>query len=400
MFRLINLGVLEAPISWFKIDLGLIGLETLDNWDEIKQYESIIKAKSLYMEYIEKLIVEYKPPEMEKIIDNDIGNQIQDISTMTNEEIQEDLDRIIGAINILNEYDQEDRSVSLLTDPPKILFAYGDKREVAVGGAMTLLSVDVGANICCIADIRENVSWVEYFHDEEEIDENTYFDIKEDTQFLEMEDPTALRDIYIKALQSIMIGSEVLLGVLELESNAFNFSLFQELDIPSEELDKLQTYYKNKIKQGKFPKLSDRRIKVKWYGEGNDKFNFEGIFRSILDIANEIQINPAYHNTFATGIVATTQESTSFYILSSDIKSDNVGLDYTTLHALYKRLDETDMAPLCWFKINLGIETLSLHPFWKGAFQYDNLRIVLSNYQKYIENLIRIQKKEDIFRIY
>ena len=129
------------------------------------------------------------------------------ISLMSDEEIEEDHDKCMGALNRLNELDEEDKAVSLLYDPPKILFAYGDRKKVAIGGAMSLLAVDVGANLCCIAELRENVSWGEYIFGEtpEELDENAFYNIQEDQSFLELENPVDLRDIYGKAFQQIMI---------------------------------------------------------------------------------------------------------------------------------------------------------------------------------------------------
>ncbi len=402
MFRLINLGVLEAPISWFKIDLGLTGLHALDKWDEIKDREDVMQAISSYQDYMRNLIVKFRPPQMEKIIDMDLGKTISDISRMSQEEIENDLEQVMGAINRLSEYDEENRAESLLTDPPRILFAYGDKKKVAIGGALALLSVDVGANICCIVDLREDISWGEYFLEDESkfIDEETFYDIEEDSQFLELENPVDLRDTYIHAFQTIMQGSEVFLGLLELESNGFKFSLFQELDLPEQDLEKIQAHYQHKIKNGKFPKLRNRRIKVNWYGKGKQIFNFEGIFRSVLDIAQEIKNNPDYHDRYAAGIVATSQKSAHFYILSSNFQNSSHGIDFDTLNRLFMDLKNSTLAPLCWFKISLGESTLKQHPFWKGAFQYDTLQIVLSKYESYIDELIRIKKSENQYRIY
>ncbi|MCK5346477.1 MAG: hypothetical protein KAR20_23870, partial [Candidatus Heimdallarchaeota archaeon] len=312
MFKLINMGVLAAPISWFKVDLGLKGLEALDGWDKIKERPEILEAIATYQDYLRNLIIVREEKSIEKILEEDLGTYIQDVSSMSDDEIEEDLDKCMGTLNQLNELDEEDKAVSLLYDPPKILFAYGDRKKVAIGGAMSLLAVDVGANLCCIADLRENVSWGEYIMGEtpEELDENAFYNILEDQSFLELENPVDLRDIYGKAFQQIMQGSEAFLGVLELESNAFDFSLFRELDIEDNDLQKITHYYRSKIKTGKFPKLQDGFIKVKWYGKGNEYFSFSDEFPSILDISEKINTNEAYQDKFATGIVATTEEST------------------------------------------------------------------------------------------
>ena len=67
---------------------------------------------------------------------------------------------------------------------------------------------------------------------------------------------------------------------------------------------------------------------------------------------------------------------------------------------MYQKLLKTDMAPLCWFKITLGLESLKKHAFWKQASQYNNLFKKLQNYKKYIKRLTIIKEKEKKYRIY
>ena len=401
MFHLLKKGVLAAPISWFKVDLGLAGLAQLDGYEEIKDRPDVQSAQKEYLSYVRGLIIKREENTVEKILDEDLGKPIS-IKDMTEDEIEEDLEKSMDALNTLNELAEEDRAVSLLYNPPKILFAYGDQKRAVIGGAMTLLSVDVGKNFSCIADLRENLSWGEYYYDDstKETDEDAFYDIQEDQQFLELENPVQLRDTYIQAFQHIMLGSEAYLGVLELESNAFEFSLFQELDIEEQNLEQLQNYYHTKIKNGKFPKLQDGHIRVQWFGKGNHCFTFADSFPSILDIVEKIKEDPAYSHTFAAGIVCTTEESTSFYIIANSLEDKNPKLDTDTLNEMFETLSRTNMAPLCWFKISLGSETLQSHPYWKGASQYDTLRIVLDNYNKYITELIKIKAKEEPYRIY
>lgn len=52
-----------------------------------------------------------------------------------------------------------------------------------------------------------------------------------------------------------MRGSELFLGLLELEANSFEFSLFQELPLEETILKKLQESYHLKIRQENTPNL-------------------------------------------------------------------------------------------------------------------------------------------------
>ena len=44
------------PLSWFRIDLGINSLETLELWDTIKDNPSLQKAFEYYDKYITKLV--------------------------------------------------------------------------------------------------------------------------------------------------------------------------------------------------------------------------------------------------------------------------------------------------------------------------------------------------------
>ncbi|MCF2141977.1 MAG: hypothetical protein K9W44_18150 [Candidatus Lokiarchaeota archaeon] len=401
MFKLLNKGILSAPISWFKIDLGYKGLQSLEGWDEIKDLPEVKKAIASYRDYHRSLIIQKEKKTIEKILDEDLGNPI-DFSKLTEEEIEDDLEQIMATLNRLNELQMSSVEESFLYDPPKILFSQASSNLAPIGGAMSLLSIDVGQNISCVASLRENVSWGEFLCDDEsqELDEETFFDIREDQDFFELENPIQLRDIYTKTFQNIMRGSELFLGLLELEANSFEFSLFQELPLEETILKKLQESYHLKIRQGKYPQLKDRHIKIIWKGKGKQVFTFPNCFPSILDIAQTIFYDKKYHDKYFTGIVCVDENSTYFYTLTNNIKEENKKVDQTTLKQLFEDLNKSEIALLCWFKINLGLSSLKNHPYWKGAMNYDSLQYVLENYKKYMKTLIEQKKKEDQYRIY
>ncbi len=60
-----NIGIIEMgiqrellfPISWFRIDIGIKSLETLELWDEIKDKPKLQKALEQYNDYISKLLI-------------------------------------------------------------------------------------------------------------------------------------------------------------------------------------------------------------------------------------------------------------------------------------------------------------------------------------------------------
>ena len=400
MFHLVEKGVLAAPISWFKIDFGLKSLEVLTGWDEIKDLESIKRAQEKYLEY-HKNLIKQKKKTIENILDEDLGRTI-DISCMTEEEIERDSSECMTTINRLNEMQLSSQEISLLYKPPKVLFSYGDLKRAAIFGAMSLLSIDIGSNISCIADLRMNLSWGEYVYDEfyKKVDDDSFLNLERDKDFIEFENPLQLRDIYCKSFQDIMHGGEIFLGLLELESNTFEFSLFQELDINEQDLETLQQFYHDKSDVN-LPSLKDGHVQIRWFGPGKEYFTFiNHDCIGIYDLADIICSDPAYDNKYATGIVCFDSDSTYFFILNNNFKRNSDKINEETLEIMYQKLLNTDMAPLCWFKITLGLESLKKHAFWKQASQFSSLGIILQNYKKYLKALTIIKEKELKYRIY
>jgi len=403
MFKLLKKDVLKSPISWFKFDLGLKGLEKLEGWNEIKGNKKVKEAIQKYKNYLQGLIVERseKTP-LEKILEEDLGKPIR-IEDIPKDRIEEDMDHLIFVLNKLNEAQITGEEISLLYDPPRFFFQYSNTKQAAIGGGMYLLSIDVGKNIACISKLREDISWGEYYRDEKSdtIYHDTYFNLKQEDDYFELKDATQLRDIFKKTIQEIIQGSELFLGTLELESNAFEFSLFRELDLKDEHIEKIKDIYQNKIREGRYPKLEDRHIKIKWIGEGRDLFiNPECI--GILDLAEKIRNSKAYEKKYIAGVVCADSKSTYFYILTNNISEgpEEQNIDKDTLNKLFSDLENTNIIPICWFKITLGLESLQIHPYWNGAYQYDTLRRVIDNYNKYIDNLVKIYEKEKKYRLY
>ncbi len=401
MFHLIKKGILAAPISWFKIDLGLKSLEVLAGWDEIKDLEPIKKAKERYLEYHKKLIRQKKKT-IENILDEDLGRTI-DISCMTEEDIERDSSECMTTLNRLNEMQLSSQEISLLYNPPKVLFSYGDFKRAAIFGAMSLLSIDIGSNISCIADLRMDLSWGEYVYDEfhKKVDDDSFFNLEGDKKnFIEFENPLQLLEIYCKSFQDIMHGGEIFLGLLELESNAFEFSLFQELDINEQDLGTLQQFYQDKS-EVKLPSLKDGHVQIRWFGNGKEYFTFiNHDCVGIYDLADIVCSDPAYDNKYVTGIVCVDSNSTYFFILNNNFKGNSDKINEKTLEIMYQKLLKTNMAPLCWFKITLGLESLKKHTFWKQASQFSTLGMILQNYKKYLKGLTIIKEKEKKYRIY
>ncbi len=94
------------PISWFRIDMGIKALETLDLWEEIKENPKLNLTLNRYDEYLQNLLYrKYKPMSEARS-----GKSIEkDFYDMTPEEKEHALDEMKKAIGILDKHLDESR---------------------------------------------------------------------------------------------------------------------------------------------------------------------------------------------------------------------------------------------------------------------------------------------------
>ncbi|MFX1279248.1 MAG: hypothetical protein ACFFA3_07510 [Promethearchaeota archaeon] len=100
--EIIDMGIerqLLFPISWFRIDLGIKSLETLELWEEIKDDPKLEKALSYYDRYIGGLVYK-KFQVMASTIGSDVGD---DFDNMTPTERRQALRDMAGAIRKLTD---------------------------------------------------------------------------------------------------------------------------------------------------------------------------------------------------------------------------------------------------------------------------------------------------------
>jgi hypothetical protein len=79
---IIDMGIereLLFPISWFRIDLGIKSLETLELWDQIKSYPKLEKALAYYDRYIGSLVYK-KFQVMASTIGTDVGDDFDNLN--------------------------------------------------------------------------------------------------------------------------------------------------------------------------------------------------------------------------------------------------------------------------------------------------------------------------------
>ncbi|MFX1574380.1 MAG: hypothetical protein ACFFB0_16695 [Promethearchaeota archaeon] len=102
--QIIDLGIerkLLFPISWFRIDLGIKSLETLELWDDIKDNSKLKKAFEYYDRYITGLV--YKKFQVLASTEKIGRNGEEDFDTLSPEERRQALRDMAEAIKKLTE---------------------------------------------------------------------------------------------------------------------------------------------------------------------------------------------------------------------------------------------------------------------------------------------------------
>jgi len=94
---IIELGIereLLFPISWFRIDLGIKSLETLELWDEIKNQPKLMKALEYYERYILGL-VHKKFQVMASTIGTNVDDEFEELSLAERRQALRDMAEVI-----------------------------------------------------------------------------------------------------------------------------------------------------------------------------------------------------------------------------------------------------------------------------------------------------------------
>ena len=97
--ELIDYGIKRKmlfPISWFRIDIGIRSLETLELWDEIKDSPELEKALGHYERYINALVVKkFKPLAQSEKIGTDLGEEFGNLSKRERKKVLKDMEEAI-----------------------------------------------------------------------------------------------------------------------------------------------------------------------------------------------------------------------------------------------------------------------------------------------------------------
>ena len=98
-------------------------------------------------------------------------------------------------------------------------------------------------------------------------------------------------------------------------------------------------------------------------------------------------------NGFATGIVCTSKGAANLYIMSDNIvfKEDQVTemyIDQENIDIIMFAIQRELLAPISWFRIDLGIRSLETLELWDTIKDNPLLKVALNKYERYITSLV------------
>jgi len=106
--KIIEYGIkkrLLFPISWFRIDIGIRSLETLELWDRIKDYSELNKALNYYERYINALVYKkFKQSAQTEKIGRNLEDDFYDLTPKERKKALKDME---DAIKILTDHYKE-----------------------------------------------------------------------------------------------------------------------------------------------------------------------------------------------------------------------------------------------------------------------------------------------------
>jgi len=279
-------------------------------------------------------------------------------------------------------------------NPPTALLSKGTKMGVEIGGSLCVLAMDQEQNLHNVKTIFSELSWNEFWKDEEISDQIESITVMhDDTKSLF--NPDELLNRLIDAFNIIQARQWIFFGLADFESNSFQQGMFIE-GLDYQYIKRLMQEHKRIRDHSKFPELINEQmlksgnafIYSKFYGRGSDYIHYQPdttlytIFNKTKSISGNI-----------AGIVCTSEGAANFYILSENvhllIDRSEYRIDVKTLEYVFEYIKKNIIFPISWFKINIGLASLKILEQWDQIKDNDNLKKTLFQYFKYVNSTLK-----------
>ena len=277
-------------------------------------------------------------------------------------------------------------------NPPAAILASGTKDGVELGGQKCIVSIDNVHNLYNEGYIFTEMSWGEFYKEEGLEDQIDTFTTQEYDSV--REDPDALVATIAKSINEIITHNRIFYGIADFEVDAF---MNQNCVVPGLKLDytvinQLLSAHRKTREANLFPQIiidarGIKRIKVEFQGANKKHLQYYG--SKLETLADKLRLA----NGFVTGIVCTSKGAANLYIMSDNIvfKEDQdteLYIDQDNIDIIMFAIQRELLAPISWFRIDMGIRSLETLELWEEIKDYDLLKVALNKYERYITSLV------------
>ncbi len=274
-----------------------------------------------------------------------------------------------------------------LFKPHKVLLATGDKTGTFIGMALNMLSIDKNLNLHTVSDLFSELSWGIYYNDPEINDQYDDFDIiKRDD---EARDPAISVERICEGFENIIQSKQIFFGLASFEVNAFEAPIFDDISLSEQKLDVLMEAHKQARQIG-FPTIQKgNHIQCEFKGNLKKWMSFQDP-KKFSRIAAEI----TQKDISLFGIAATSQAAATFFILRTLDGEDRKGsVDERTFEVLMKGIRNKQIAPVSWFKLDLGLKSIETLEHWDHIKENPDFQKIKRKYAQYLRDNFKPNKE-------
>ncbi|UYP47441.1 hypothetical protein NEF87_003726 [Candidatus Lokiarchaeum ossiferum] len=328
-----------------------------------------------------------------------------DPSLMAQQDIFKDLEASLAAMSELDDLAQKDEAISRVFYPPPTLISYANKEGMQIGGSVCMISMGVGRNIWMIPELRRMQMWANFWS-QEEVEGNPQIKDFIAMDEKDIESPDELEDMLQKAFIRIRRNNQIFLGLTELEGNGFEDNVFEELELPGDEIQKLIEIHHKRRTDTEFPKITqDSWIEMRYFGRAKTiEFLTNPNSHGALDIAADSVEDPRFQKGKICGIMCVDEEAANLFILSDNLDdlSQEItpySIDQSTLQKMFTLIESEGLTPVSWCKMSFGYESFETLSLWDDIKDGVIFPIIREKYEQYIQKMLHIKRREDNLRL-
>lgn len=333
-------------------------------------------------------------------LEGDLGHSVDPI-LMSQNDILKDMEASLAALSQLDEISQNEQAESRIYYPPAPFISTATKDGMQIGGSICVLSMGAGRNIWMVPEVSSQQMWGEFWS-QEEVEGNPQVKEFSILNSKEIEEKGELEDLLQNTFITIRRNNHIFLGLICLEGNGFETTVYAENDLSSSEIAKLNEIYMGRRDTAKFPEIAKEHwISMQYYGRKEAiSFLMNPNATGALEIATNSIQDPRFQKGIVCGIICVDEVAGHFFMLSDnldelDVDSPAFQTHQETLDKMFFMIESSGLTPVSWCKMIFGYQSLDEIPFFDEIKDGIIGQMITEKYQKYINKLIDSKKRED-----